>query len=192
MGGVAAYVAKFETPAKQVEGGEERKERKVVEKTFETPAHRRFRGRKAALEVVKTRVEKARKEWDPVVERDGVRKTGDAFRTLFVANLPRTVLECRLRDEFELFGPVTDVIMPCDGDGVPRGYAFIEFERERDLKVAYKDANGRKLDGRRMLVDVERGRTVKAFLPNRLDGPNNSCARAMHRPDGGVPTPRRL
>jgi RNA recognition motif-containing protein len=44
--------------------------------------------------------------------------------------------------------------------GKPRGYAFIEYEHKADMKEAYKAANGRKLEGRRILVDVERGRTV--------------------------------
>ncbi|CAG8485787.1 16511_t:CDS:2 [Acaulospora colombiana] len=54
--------------------------------------------------------------------------------------------------------------------GKPRGYAFIEFEREKDMKAAYKDADGVKLLGRRILVDVERGRTVKGWRPRRLGG----------------------
>lgn len=35
---------------------------------------------------------------------------------------------------------------------------------------AYKLADGRKIDGRRVLVDVERGRTVKGWKPRRLGG----------------------
>jgi len=36
------------------------------------------------------------------------------------------------------------------------------------MKAAYKDADGVKLLGRRILVDVERGRTVKGWRPRRL------------------------
>uniref|UniRef100_A0A6N2NAN9 U1 small nuclear ribonucleoprotein of 70kDa N-terminal domain-containing protein n=1 Tax=Salix viminalis TaxID=40686 RepID=A0A6N2NAN9_SALVM len=36
--------------------------------------------------------------------------------------------------------------------------------------AAYKQADGRKLDGRRVLVDVERGRTVPNWRPRRLGG----------------------
>ncbi|XP_062368539.1 protein lin-7 homolog B [Cinclus cinclus] len=35
--------------------------------------------------------------------------------------------------------------------------------------AAYKHADGKKIDGRRVLVDVERGRTVKGWRPRRLD-----------------------
>lgn len=41
----------------------------------------------------------------------------------------------------------------------------------RDLfSAAYKHADGKKIDGRRVLVDVERARTVKGWLPRRLGG----------------------
>ncbi|KAI4822426.1 hypothetical protein KUCAC02_007977 [Chaenocephalus aceratus] len=36
--------------------------------------------------------------------------------------------------------------------------------------AAYKHADGKKIDGRRVLVDVERGRTVKGWHPRRLGG----------------------
>lgn len=36
--------------------------------------------------------------------------------------------------------------------------------------AAYKHADGKKIDSRRVLVDVERGRTVKGWLPRRLGG----------------------
>lgn len=45
--------------------------------------------------------------------------------------------------------------------GKPRGYAFIEYEHKKDMKEAYKASDGRKIEGRRILVDVERGRTVE-------------------------------
>ncbi len=44
--------------------------------------------------------------------------------------------------------------------GKPRGYAFVEYEHKNDMKTAYKMADGRKVEGRRVIVDVERGRTV--------------------------------
>lgn len=49
---------------------------------------------------------------------------------------------------------------PCCMAGKPRGYAFIEFEHKNDMKQAYKMADGRKIEDKRVLVDVERGRTV--------------------------------
>lgn len=35
---------------------------------------------------------------------------------------------------------------------------------------AYKRADGRRIDGRKVIVDYERGRTVQGWLPRRLGG----------------------
>merc|ERR1712142_1055199 len=79
--------------------------------------------------------------------------------------------ESKLRREFEQYGPVKRIRMVNDANnGKPRGYAFIEYEHERDMHTAYKHADGKKIDGRRVLVDVERARTVKGWLPRRLGG----------------------
>lgn len=36
------------------------------------------------------------------------------------------------------------------------------------VTAAYKHADGKKIDGKRVVVDVERGRTVKSWKPRRL------------------------
>ena len=83
-----------------------------------------------------------------------------AFSAPAIANTDRVVLQ---------YGPVKSVTLVYDTlTQKPRGYGFVEFEHERDMKTAYKHADGRKIDGRRVLVDVERGRTVKDWKPRRL------------------------
>lgn len=97
--------------------------------------------------------------------------TSDAFRTLFVGRLPYDVTEGRLRREFERYGPLRSLhLVQSSRTGRPRGYAFVEFEREKDMKMAYVESDGMRLDGRRVVVDVERGRTVKGWRPRRLGG----------------------
>uniref|UniRef100_A0A673IAV0 U1 small nuclear ribonucleoprotein 70 kDa n=1 Tax=Sinocyclocheilus rhinocerous TaxID=307959 RepID=A0A673IAV0_9TELE len=94
---------------------------------------------------------------------------GDAFKTLFVARINYDTTESKLRREFEVYGPIKRIyIVYNKKTGKPRGYAFIEYEHERDMHSAYKHADGKKIDGRRVLVDVERGRTVKGWHPRRL------------------------
>ncbi|KAI9366695.1 hypothetical protein DFJ73DRAFT_619251 [Zopfochytrium polystomum] len=111
-------------------------------------------------------VERALAEWDPNGDQN---ITSDPYKTLFVGRLSYTTTERMLRREFERYGPIISV-STADKKEAARGYAFIEFERERDLTAAYKDADGIKLDGRRIVVDVERGRTVKGWKPRRLGG----------------------
>merc|ERR1711972_1160547 len=96
--------------------------------------------------------------------------TGDPFKTLFVARVSYDTTEKKLKRELEVFGSVKKVRMVYDQKGKPRGYAFIEYEHERDLKNAYKQGDGKKIDGRRVMVDVERGRTVEGWMPRRLGG----------------------
>jgi U1 small nuclear ribonucleoprotein len=82
----------------------------------------------------------------------------DPFKTLFVGRLSYDTTEKRLRREFEQYGKVKSVKMVTDRQGKPRGYAFVDFESEHDVTAAYKKADGLKLDDRRIVVDVERGR----------------------------------
>merc|ERR1712151_1076997 len=95
---------------------------------------------------------------------------GDPFKTLFVARISYDTTEKKLKREFEVFGSIKRVRMVYDQKGKPRGYCFIEYEHERDLKNAYKQGDGKKIDGRRVMVDVERGRTVEGWFPRRLGG----------------------
>ncbi len=96
--------------------------------------------------------------------------TPDAYKTLFLARLSYDVNEKDLHREFDMYGPINSIKLVRDKEGKSRGYAFIAYERERDMKAAYKDAEGIKINGRRVMVDVERGRTVKDWKPARLGG----------------------
>ncbi|GAN03706.1 conserved hypothetical protein [Mucor ambiguus] len=95
---------------------------------------------------------------------------GDPFNTLFVTHLSPELTESDLMSEFELYGQIKKIRLIRDKEGKSRCYAFIEFEREKDMRAAYKDADGLKILGRRILVDVERARTVKGWKPRRLGG----------------------
>lgn len=103
--------------------------------------------------------------------------TKDAYKTLFLGRLAYDVTEKDLHREFDLYGPIEQIRIVRDTAHKPRGYAFILYERERDMKAAYKDAEGIKINGRRVMVDVERGRTVKDWKPTRLGGGLGGSAR---------------
>ncbi|KAF9891787.1 hypothetical protein FE257_003268 [Aspergillus nanangensis] len=101
---------------------------------------------------------------------------GDPFKTLFVARLSYDVKESDLEREFGRFGPIEririikDTVTPKGSKKAHRGYAFIVYEREKDMKAAYKETDGIRIKDRRVLVDVERGRTVKGWKPRRFAG----------------------
>lgn len=79
---------------------------------------------------------------------------GDPYKTLFIARLVcilssryvhslmipqhKSATESDLRREFEGFGSIERVRIVRDKKGRSRGYAFIVFERERDMKGKVK------------------------------------------------------
>ncbi|KAI9683127.1 MAG: hypothetical protein M1829_005918 [Trizodia sp. TS-e1964] len=102
---------------------------------------------------------------------------GDAFKTLFVARLSYEATDSDLEREFGRFGPIERIRIVTDQNEEKksrkkkhRGYAFIVYEREKDMKAAYKETDGIRIKDRRVLVDVERGRTVKGWRPRRFGG----------------------
>ncbi|CAN4083257.1 unnamed protein product [Withania somnifera] len=134
----------------------------------ETPAERRARIHKIRLEEGAKKAAEELEKYDPSSDPN---VTGDPYKTLFVARLNYETTESRVKREFEAFGPIKRVRLVMDKtNNKPRGYAFIEYVHTRDMKAAYKQADGKKIDNRRVLVDVERGRTVPNWRPRRLGG----------------------
>ncbi|KNC83245.1 hypothetical protein SARC_04501 [Sphaeroforma arctica JP610] len=157
--GIASFVSLFEdpkdTPAPTV---------------GEDPEAKLKRLRDEKKEKNEKRIAEEIANWNPKEENKDV-KTLDAFKTLFVAKLNYTTSDYTLRREFEQYGEIAKVVVTKSAiDHKPRGYAFIEFVKESDMRSAYKRADGMKIDGRRVAVDVERGRTVKGWKPRRFGG----------------------
>lgn len=115
------------------------------------------------------------KKWNPFKERQ---IEGDPYKTIFVGSLSYSTTDDRLQKEFEIFGPVECVtIVKNKKTGASRGYAFIEFRHERDADYAVMKGDNRKIDGVRVLVDRELGRTRKDWLPRRLGGGKGDARR---------------
>jgi U1 small nuclear ribonucleoprotein len=158
------------------------KAEKMVEKSYATRQRRR--------EAIQAGIASWDPNKDPNIE-------GDPYKTLFISNLSKDVTERKLRREFEEFGPIKRLRVvhnkkddgDDDGNNKPRGYAFIEFEHKSDMKEAYKEADGRKIEGKRVMVDVERGRTVPGWKPSRLGGGKGRSSSSSSR-GGGVKLPK--
>jgi hypothetical protein len=60
---------------------------------------------------------------------------GNALATLFVARLPKATTERQLANVFKEFGEIRDMRIVKDKQGKSRGYAFLEFEDEADVRV---------------------------------------------------------
>lgn len=95
----------------------------------------------------------------------------NCYNTLFVGRLAYEVTERKLLREMESYGPVKDLKLITDcKTGKSRGYAFVEYEKEDDMKRAFRAADGMRLEGRAIVVDVERGHTVPNWLPRKFGG----------------------
>lgn len=143
-------------------------EDRPVRPKVETKQERLERKKKEKMELAAYKTEQAIALWDP---NSNDQATSDPYRTLFVARLNYDTTEAKLRREFEVYGSIKKICLIHDRvHSRPRGYAFIEYKREKEMLDAYKRADGKRIDGRRVLVDVERARTSKGWLPRRLGG----------------------
>ncbi|KAL3231006.1 Uncharacterized protein RNJ44_00645 [Nakaseomyces bracarensis] len=131
--------------------------------------------------------------WDP---HNDVNLNGtDPYRTVFVGRLPYATDELTLQKVFSKYGEIVRVRVVRQrvsqegskqkynqkqeqkqkqiGDAKSRGYAFIVFKEQDAARICTRDIGvhrGIEIDGRRCIVDIERGRTVKFFKPRRLGG----------------------
>uniref|UniRef100_A0A0K8TS56 U1 small nuclear ribonucleoprotein 70 kDa n=1 Tax=Tabanus bromius TaxID=304241 RepID=A0A0K8TS56_TABBR len=118
--GVGAFLNNFEDPKDtpppiRVETREERMERR----------------RKEKAEQITYKLEREIAMWDPSQINNA---TEDPFKTLFVARINYDTSESKLRREFEVYGPIKKIILIQNKETrKPRGYAFIEYEHERDM-----------------------------------------------------------
>jgi U1 small nuclear ribonucleoprotein len=135
---------------------------------FEPPTERRKRNTKKRKTEHDAKLAAEIEAYKPHENDDA---TKDAFKSLFVGRLSYEVDQRALKKAMERFGKVKKLRLVTEKEsGKPRGYAFVEFEDEADMKRAYKQADGMKLEDKRIVVDVERGRTVKNWKPRRLGG----------------------
>ena len=126
----------------------------------------------AKAQAAKEDLLRKKKEYDAnkAAEQNPEKFTSNKYNTLFVARLNAATTEETLQKTFAEYGPLEKVVLVKSPEGTPKGYAFVEFKSEQDMTLAYRRANGMKLDDNRIVVDVERGRTVKGWFPRRLGG----------------------
>ena len=86
--------------------------------------------------------------------------------------LGKNVDENLLKYEFEEYGAIKEVKIIRNRKGENKGYGFIEYERTKDFREALERGNKKKINGRHIYVEMERGRTDNKFKPMRLWGEN--------------------
>ncbi|KAJ7964067.1 U11/U12 small nuclear ribonucleoprotein 35 kDa protein [Quillaja saponaria] len=96
---------------------------------------------------------------------------GDPYCTIFVGRLSHFTTEQTLSQAMSKYGRVKNLRLVRDiVTGASRGYAFVEYETERDMKRAYKDAHHSIIDDCEIIVDYNRQQLMPGWIPRRLGG----------------------
>ena len=70
-------------------------------------------------------------------------------RRVYVGNIDYAVAEAQLKEEFNQFGPITNI-------AYKQGFAFIDFDDTRDAQDAISKMSGAETWGRRLQVEFAR------------------------------------
>ncbi|KAL2922234.1 U11/U12 small nuclear ribonucleoprotein 35 kDa protein [Bienertia sinuspersici] len=96
---------------------------------------------------------------------------GDPYCTLFVGRLSRSTTEDTLRKAMNKYGRVKNLRLVRDiVTGASRGYAFVEYETEKEMRRAYEDAHHTSIDDSEIIVDYNRQQLMPGWIPRRLGG----------------------
>jgi U1 small nuclear ribonucleoprotein len=109
------------------------------------------------------------KSWNP---KSNSKVKGNPYKTLFVYRLAKNIDENVLKYEFEEFGQINDVRIIKNNKGVSKGYGFVEYVKTKDFAKALDNGNKKKINGRHVYVEAERGRTDSKFRPIKFRGKN--------------------
>merc|ERR1712227_489074 len=122
--GIATFVSDFDPPSET-----------PAKVRVETRAEKDKRKRRDKLERGMKKTEEALEDWNP---HEDEKVDSDPFKTLFVARINYDTSESKLKREFEEYGRIRSIRLVEDmKKNKPRGYAFIEFEKERDMHGEY-------------------------------------------------------
>ncbi|XP_073127954.1 U11/U12 small nuclear ribonucleoprotein 35 kDa protein [Henckelia pumila] len=96
---------------------------------------------------------------------------GDPYCTLFVGRLSHLTTEDTLRKAMDAYGRIKNLrLVRHIVTGASCGYAFVEFETEKEMRQAYKDAHHTIIDDSEILVDYNRQHLMPGWIPRRLGG----------------------
>ncbi len=74
---------------------------------------------------------------------------------IFVGNLPFSIDNSKLEEEFAKYGTVVSAKVIMDrNSGRSRGYGFVEFDNEASAQEAVDKANNLPMDGRNLTVSL--------------------------------------
>ncbi|KAI3715448.1 hypothetical protein L6452_22430 [Arctium lappa] len=95
----------------------------------------------------------------------------DPYCTVFVGHLSQLTTEDTLRKAMSKYGTVKNLrLVRHIVTGASQGYAFVEFESEREMRRAYEKAHHSVIDDSEIIVDYNRQQLMPGWIPRRLGG----------------------
>ncbi|MCO5568654.1 hypothetical protein L7F22_022353 [Adiantum nelumboides] len=95
--------------------------------------------------------------------------TGNSYCIVFVGRLSKETTESTIREVMSRYGRIKDVrLVRHIVTGASQGYAFVEYETEKEMQYAYEAAHLIKIDGNQVLVDYNRQLLMPGWIPRRL------------------------
>lgn len=96
---------------------------------------------------------------------------GDPYCTIFVGRLSHSTTEESLKEAMNKYGRVKNLhLVRHIVTGASQGYAFVEYETEREMRHAYEAAYHSTIDGSQVIVDYSRQQLMPGWIPRRLGG----------------------
>lgn len=145
-----------------------------IEKTqFQKQVENGIRKREENLRSFETQL----KDWNNpelIIEQEK-KMLKDPYKTVFIARLSYSLTEVDITPHFAKYGPIESIKIVRDiKSNKSKGYGFVVFEKDTDAQNCIKELapTGLKIspEYRTILVDIERSRIVRNWLPRRLGG----------------------
>eukprot|EP00252_Welwitschia_mirabilis_P000456 TRINITY_DN10449_c0_g1_i3.p1 TRINITY_DN10449_c0_g1~~TRINITY_DN10449_c0_g1_i3.p1 ORF type:complete len:472 (+),score=112.85 TRINITY_DN10449_c0_g1_i3:170-1585(+) len=96
---------------------------------------------------------------------------GDPYCTVFVGRLSHSTTEESLKHAMGKYGRVKKLrLVRHIVTGASEGYAFVEYETDREMRHAYEGAHHSIIDGSQVVVDYSRQQLMPGWIPRRLGG----------------------
>ena len=86
-------------------------------------------------------------------------KDSDMSNKIYVGNLPYSVTDTSLHNNFSEYGTVSSAKVMMDRDsGRSKGFGFVEMGSEAEAQAAITGLHGQSVDGRSLVVNIARPR----------------------------------
>ncbi|OAF71022.1 U1 snRNP-binding protein [Intoshia linei] len=89
---------------------------------------------------------------------------------LFIGRLSPHTTEDTIKTFFQRYGQIESIKLIKDRKGVSRRYAFVEYKTRKETHRAHDRGHNEYIDGRKILIEYERSRNCKGWVPRRLGG----------------------